>query len=180
MNTNQLRVISSFTHIIIWIKYSYRMYRLMIIAAITMALCGKAQSCKKFINVNIPYNVTLKSVVAELTSSTSENSVNNFRTKSSEMVNQLPDQNSPDYTAFEFVSSNVNDTSISLFLCFHRTYKLWQTIILRWWWIILLPSVKDTLMSWLISTICKISYLVELNLMIWSSQTLHWLSSSYN
>ena len=100
------------------------MYRLMIIAAITMALCGKAQSCKKFINVSIPYNVTLKSVVAELTSSMSKNSVNNFRTKSSEMVNQLPDQNSPDYTAFEFVSSNVNDASISLFLCFHRTYKL--------------------------------------------------------
>ena len=85
------------------------MYRLIILAAITVALCGIAQSC---INVNIPYNVALRCV-----NLMSREFVGQFSDVSSELVNQLPNQNN---SAFEFVSSNVNDTSIRLFLQFHR------------------------------------------------------------
>ena len=89
------------------------MYRLIILAAITVALCGKAQSC---ISV-APYNVTLQCAAVELNSSKFNDSVSNFSNVSNELVNQLASLNN---TAFEFVSSNVNDTSISLFLHFHR------------------------------------------------------------
>ena len=81
-------------------------------AATTVALCGKAQSC---MNVNIPYNDTLQCVELK-----SRVFVSQFSYVSSELVNQLPNRNNSDYEAFEFVSSNVNDTSISLFLHFHR------------------------------------------------------------
>ena len=43
-----------------------------------------------------------------------------FSNVSSELVNQLPNRNNSDYESFEFVSSNVNDSSLSLFLHFHR------------------------------------------------------------
>ena len=91
------------------------MYRLIILAAITVALCGKAQSCG---SVNIPpYNVSLQCVKLK---QKSRESVSQFNDVSNELVNQLPNQNSLDYTTFEFVSSNVSDTFISLFLHFHR------------------------------------------------------------
>ena len=92
------------------------MNRLIILSAITVALCGKAQSCKI---VSIPYDDTLQCVVLK-----SNKSVGQFSDVSRELVNQLPNQNSLDYKAFEFVSSNVNDTSISLLLHFHRKQKL--------------------------------------------------------
>ena len=88
------------------------MYRLIILAATTVALCGKAQSS---ININIPYNDILQCVELK-----SREFVSQFNDVSSELVNQLPNRNNSDYEAFEFVSSNVNDTSISLFLHFHR------------------------------------------------------------
>ena len=74
------------------------MYRLIILAAITVALCGKAQSC---ISVNIPYNDAFQ---CELKST---ESVSQFNDLSSKLINQLPKPNNPDYKAFEFVSSNV-------------------------------------------------------------------------
>ena len=105
--------------------YSYRVYRLIILAAIMVALFGKAQSCKIDLSIPDPYSLTLQCVVVELNSSKFNDSVRNFSNVTGELVNQLPHPNSPDYTAFEFVSSNVNDTSISLFLHFHRkTYKM--------------------------------------------------------
>ena len=99
------------------------MYRLIILAAITVALCtcGKAQSCiNDSINVSIPFNGTLQCVAVELKLNSSRESVSNFSNVSSELVNLLPKPSNPDYKAFEFVSCNVNDTSISLFLHFHR------------------------------------------------------------
>ena len=61
------------------------MYRLIILAATTVALCGKAQSCG---SANIPYNDTFQCVELK-----SREFVSQFNDVSSELVNQLPNRN---------------------------------------------------------------------------------------